>query len=175
MRFSPLAIGLSLVLATVSSSVSGQRPDDQIDPESIALLEQSRAALAAGELDQAVDLAETALAVDPRHRAVFIVLAEAARARELPGEAIRLYRQALSMEPNDLAALSGQGEALVERGAVERARQNLTRIESICETQCPPAQELSAAIAAGPPPEVLAAQNSETVPPAGEESESVSP
>lgn len=175
MRFSPIAIGLSLVFATVSSSVSGQRPDDEIDPESIALLEQSRAALAAGELDQAADLAETALALDPRNREGFIVLAETARARELPGKAVRLYRQALSMEPNDLAALEGQGEALVERGAVERARQNLARIESICETRCVSADELAAAIAAGPPPEVLAAQNQDTVPPPGEESESVSP
>lgn len=175
MRFSPLAIAMSLALATVSSTVHGQLADDQIDPQSAALVEQGRAALAAGEVERAADLVETALAVDPRNREAYLALAEIADARELPGKAIRFYREALTMEPNDVDALAGQGEVLVERGAVERARRNLARIEAICQTDCDPADRLSAVIAAGPPPEVLAAQSSPTVPPSGEEGESVSP
>lgn len=176
MRFSPLAIALSLTLATVSSASYGQLGDDQIDPWSVALVAQGRAALAAGEADAAADLVESALAVDPRNRDGYIALAEIADARELPGKAIRLYREALTIEPNDLAALSGQGRVLVERGAIERARRNLTRIEALCETACPAGTTLAEVIAAGPPPQVMAARDTIANAPApAEDEETVSP
>lgn len=174
MRFSPLAIAVSLTLATVSSSVHGQRTDDDINPRSVELVAEGRAALAAGDEVRALHLVESALAVDPRNRDGFVALAEVARARDLPGLAIRYYREALSMEPNDLAALEGQGEVLVARGALERARQNLARIEAICETECAPANSLSATIAHGPPPQELAVQEN-TAPTAGEASEQNTP
>ena len=46
-------------------------------------------------------------------------------------------------------ALSGQGAALVEKGAVERARQNLSRVRTLCKGTCPQATTLAAAIALG--------------------------
>ena len=169
MRFSPLAIALSLTLATVSSTVHGQRRDDDIDPQSIALVEAGRAALAEGDNERAANLVETGLAVDPRNRDGFVALAEIAEARGLPGLAIRYYREALTIDPNDLAALEGQGQVLVRRGAVERAQRNLTRIEALCETRCEEASTLAAAIEAGPPAAQMAAQrNSAPVPDAEE-------
>ncbi len=158
MRLSPLAIAISLTLATVSSSVHGQRTDDDINPRSISLVAEGRAALADGESARATQLVESGLAVDPRNRDGFIALAEIAIAQELPGKAIRYYREALTIDPNDLNALLGQGQVLVRRGAVERARRNLVRIEALCETECSAATELSAAIEAGPPAAQMAAQ-----------------
>jgi len=169
MRFAPVAIGLSLMLATVSSNSLGQRPDSQIDPRSVALVAQADGLRKAGDLSGANDLLESALAVDPRNRAAFIALAEIARAQSLPGKAIRLYFEALAIEPNDLVALSGQGEAMVEKGAVERAKQNLARIKSICRVECVPAKTLAAAITKGPPPTVVTAQAATKVPPKPEE------
>lgn len=151
MRFTSVAIAASLALVSFSTSLHGQRPDDQIDPRSTALLEQGRAARTAGNIDAAIDLVETAAAVDPRNRQAFIVLAEMAETRGLPGKAIRLYREALLLEPNDVDALSGQGEAMVAKGAVERARQNLARVKQLCKGNCPQATVLAAAIAKGPP------------------------
>ncbi|RED15639.1 tetratricopeptide repeat protein [Parasphingopyxis lamellibrachiae] len=159
MRLSPLAIALSLTLATVSSSVHGQRVDDDIDARSTALVEAGRAALAEGDNDRAADLVESALAVDPRNRDGFIALAEIAEERELPGKAIRYYREALTIDPNDLAALEGQGRVLVSRGAIERARRNLVRIEALCEGDCPEAVSLAAVIEAAPPAAQLAARD----------------
>lgn len=164
MRFSPTAIALALTLATVSSGVHGQRSDDDIDLQSIALVEEGRAALAAGDNERAAELVETGLAVDPRNRDGYVALAEIAVADELPGKAIRYYREALTIDPNDLAALEGQGRVLVSRGAVERARRNLVRIEAICETECTQATVLAAAIEAGPPPTQMAAQDSAASP-----------
>ena len=58
---------------------------------------------------------------------------------------------------------------MVQKGAVERARVNLARINQLCKGNCPPAAALSAAIAKGPPAEVVTAQATTKVPPKGEE------
>jgi Tfp pilus assembly protein PilF len=152
MRYTPVAAAVSLALLTIATSLHGQRADDQIDPRSVQLLEKGRAARAAGNLGQATDLIETALVVDPRNRAAFTTLAEIARTQNLPGKAIRLYREALLLEPNDAAALRGQGEALVQKGAVEKAKENLARIRTVCGGKpCPESVTLAAVIAKGPP------------------------
>ena len=89
MRFSPVALAIALAGLSVSTSLQGQRADAQIDPRSMALLMQGRAAAASGNLDSATDLIETALAVDPRNRAAFLELATVATRQGLPGKAIR--------------------------------------------------------------------------------------
>ncbi|KHA65091.1 TPR repeat-containing protein [Sphingomonas sp. Ant20] len=151
MRFSTVAVAAALTVVSVSTSLSGQRPDTQIDARSLQLLAQGRSLKAAGNLDGATDMLETAVAVDPRNRAAFVELGRVAEARELPGKAIRLYREALLLEPNDVTALQGQGSALVMKGAVVRARDNLAKIRTICKGPCPEAVQLAAIIAKGPP------------------------
>ncbi|WP_076069276.1 tetratricopeptide repeat protein [Sphingomonas montana] len=174
MRFSGPAVALAVVLGLTASVGSGQKPDDQINPRSIALMQAGDAARRAGNLTGANDLIETALAVDPRNRAAYIALARVAQAQALPGKAIRLYREALVIEPNDVAALGGQGEAMVQKGAVERAKVNLARIRALCKAApCAPAATLAAAIAKGPPPAVVTAQATTVVPPKGQEAATI--
>ncbi|GAA0731175.1 hypothetical protein [Sphingomonas japonica] len=151
MRFTSVSVALALALVSIATSVNGQRADDQIDARSLALLEQGKAAKAAGKLDAATDALESALVVDPRNRQAFVELAEVARARDLPGKAIRLYREALVIEPNDVAVLRGQGAALVSKGAVAKANENLTKIRTICGGDCADATQLAGVIAKGPP------------------------
>lgn len=152
MRYTSLAVAAALTLVTVATAVQGQHATDAVDPRSLALLARGKALQGAGNLDAATDALESAVAVDPRNRAAFVTLADVAQARGLPGKAIRLYREALSLDPNDLAALTGQGEALVSKGAVSRARENLARIKTVCgKRACPEVAALSASIAKGPP------------------------
>ena len=158
MRLTPIALSAALLLATVSSAGIGQRPDAQIDPRSTALAGEAQALTAQGRYAEATDLLETALAIDPRNRQAYVGLAKAAQGQKLPGKAVKFYYEALKLEPNDLNALAGQGEALVQRGAVERAKQNLSRIKTLCHGACPQATNLAAVIAKGPPPEVMTAQ-----------------
>jgi Tfp pilus assembly protein PilF len=165
MRLTPIALSVALALATMATAGHGQRPDDQIDARSIALLQQGQALTAAGQYNEAIDSLETALAVDPRNRAAYVALARVAQAQKLPGKATGLYAEALKLEPNDVGALAGQGEALVQRGAVERAKRNLERIKTLCKDPCPHATTLAAVIAKGPPPEVVTARAT-TPPPA---------
>jgi len=73
----------------------------------------------------------------------------------------------LSLDPSDIAALRGQGEALVARGAVQRARENLAKIRTVCAKRaCPEIAALTATIAKGPPI-VTAAAATVVPPPAG--------
>lgn len=164
MRLTTLTAAAALALVSISTSLNGQRPDDQINPRSMALLQQGESARATGDLDRAAGLIETALAVDPRNRQGFIVLAEISRARGLPGQSIRLYREALVLEPADLRALRGQGEALVAKGAVAKAQENLAKIRKLCGAQCTDATALAAAIAKGPPATATAQQSITPVP-----------
>ncbi|WP_425229640.1 tetratricopeptide repeat protein [Sphingomonas sp.] len=167
MRSLPLVLAGSLAVLSISTSLAGQRPAAAIDTRSLQLLTEGKTARAAGDLDAAQDALEAAAAVDPRNRQAFIQLAEIAEARNLPGKAIRLYREALELEPNDVVALAGQGEALVRRGAVNRARENLARVRTLCRGGCPQLAQLTAAIAHGPP--VATAQAVTPVPAAAHE------
>lgn len=159
MRYTPAACALALAFATVSSAVIGQRPDHQVDARSVSLVQRAETVRAAGDLNGATDLLESALAVDPRNRTAFVALARIAQAQQLPGKAVRMYREALMLEPTDLVALKGQGEALVQKGALEKARENLARIRTLCKTPtCPEATTLAAAIDKGPPATALSAK-----------------
>lgn len=158
MRFSPPAVALSLALLTVASASHSQRPDTQIDPQSLALTNEAIGFAGAQKYDEAISALETALAVDPRNRQAYIHLAHVAQKQGLPGKAIRFYREALLIEPNDVAALAGQGDALVQKGAVEKARENLARIKQLCVTNCAEQDKLAAAIAKGPAVPVISAQ-----------------
>ncbi|MET0180215.1 MAG: hypothetical protein ABW194_06985 [Novosphingobium sp.] len=157
MRYYPAALALSL-LAAVSASVGHGAAPESDDAQARSLLADGRALLAEGDSNGATDAFEAALAVDPGYIAVYLALADAARAEGLQGKAIHYYREALERDPDNLAALSGEGGAMVEKGAVEKARRNLTRLEGLCGKGCAETQQLAGAIAQGPTPRVLSAE-----------------
>ena len=161
MRFAPVAAALSLLLATTASVSNAEERD--ADPRAAALITQGQASLKAGETQAAIDAFEAALTVDPGFTPIFVELAEAARADGLQGKAIRYYREALARDPSNFAAMSGEGSALVEKGALEKAKRNLARLESLCGSDCPETKALQSSIAKGPPPR-LAAETDETAP-----------
>src|SRR6187549_2740796 len=140
MRYTPSALALSL-LAAVTASVS-YGAERQPDPRATALVAEGKSELAAGQTQAAVDSFEAALAIDPAHTPIYLDLAEAARQQGLQGKAIHYYRAALEREPDNLAAISGEGEALLEKGAIEKARRNLARLESMCGGECSETREL---------------------------------
>ena len=175
MRLVPVVLAAALGVTALATASHGQKPDTQVDARSIALLDQARTARAAGSFEQANDLLETALAVDPKNRRAFLDLAEIAKAQGLPGKAIRLYREALELEPNDVAALAGQGDALVQKGAVTKAQENLAKVKRLCTASCPEEARLAALIAKGPPPAVLSAQTTAKVPAPGAEDKTRKP
>src|SRR5690242_8651620 len=125
MRISLVGTAAALTLVSVSTSLHSQRPDNQIDARSLQWLAKGKAAATAGQFDAATDDLETALAVDPRNREAFVILGNVAHQRGLNGKAIRHYRDALQLDPNDRAAISGEGQALMAKGATKLAQDDL--------------------------------------------------
>ncbi|HKY82106.1 MAG TPA: tetratricopeptide repeat protein [Sphingobium sp.] len=164
MRFTPASIALAVLLTTVSSVGLTQRPDSQISPLSIEWQHAGTAARRAGNFQAATDALETALAVDPRNRTAYTELAQVARAQGLQGKAIRLYREALLLDPTDVGALVGQGEAMVEKGAIAKAKENLAQAQSVCKAECGAIGKLAAAIEKGPPATVLSVKDAVPAP-----------
>ncbi|MBL0767250.1 tetratricopeptide repeat protein [Sphingopyxis sp. DHUNG17] len=158
MRVSFLALGAGLVLASMPVASDAQRADNDILPQSIALQAEGQKAQEAGDLNLAVDYYESALAADPRNRSAIIALAQVARAQGLPGKAIGLYREALLLEPNDIIALTGQGEALADKGALELAREKLATAQRLCAQKCPQVAALERSINASAEKRVVAAE-----------------
>lgn len=156
MRYYPAALALSLVAAVTASVGYGAERDP--DPRAAALVAEGRSELAQGQVQAAIDSFEAALAIDPAYTPIYLDLAEAARGSGLQGKAIHYYREALEREPNNFAAISGEGEALLEKGAVEKARRNLAQLESLCGDNCRETQQLAAALQRGPQPGVLTAE-----------------
>ena len=151
MRVVARAVLVSIAALALAAPVSGQRADDQILPKSIELQRQGQALMGAGKFEQAEDVLETSLAVDPRNRWAFVDLARVAEKQRLFGKAVRMANKALQLEPNDPEAIAVQGEAMVELGATARAQANLQKLQQICGAKgCPQIAQLSAAITRGP-------------------------
>jgi tetratricopeptide (TPR) repeat protein len=162
MRFAPAAAALSLVLVTTASVTIARNYTP--DPRAAVLQQEGRAALAKGDTDAAIDAFEAALAVDPAHTALFVDLGEASRQVGLQGKAITYYREALAREPRNFAAMSGEGEALAERGALEKAKRSLAQLESLCGATCPETVALRARLSSGAKPRFAAETAGDSTP-----------
>jgi tetratricopeptide (TPR) repeat protein len=141
---------VGLAAAAFAAPATGQRTDDQILPKSMELERQAKALAGAGKFEQAEDVLESALAVDPRNRWAFVDLARVAEKQRLFGKAVRMANKALQIEPNDVDAIAVQGEAMVELGAPARAQANLQKLQTLCPKGCPAVTQLSSAISRGP-------------------------
>jgi tetratricopeptide (TPR) repeat protein len=157
MRYTPAALALSLV-ALLTASVGYSAPPQPLDPRAATLVAQGRGELAAGRIDAAIDAYEAALAIQPGSVAVLVQLADATRRQGMQGKALHYYREALAADPQNVTAISGEGSALVEKGAVEKARRNLTRLEGLCGSSCDATRQLAAAISKGASPRMVSAE-----------------
>jgi len=151
MQSFPRVLLAGFAAIALGAPVGAQSPDDQINPKSVQLMHEGQALMGAGKLEEAENLLETALAVDPRNRWAYTDIARVAEKQRLYGKAVRMTDKALLIEPNDLDAIAVQGEAMVEMGATARAQDNLQKLQTICGAKgCPQVAQLSGAISRGP-------------------------
>lgn len=151
MRFAPVSLVLA-GLAALTASAGHSAAPEVLDPRAIALQGEGRAALAAGDFNRATDGFEAALAIQPGSPTLVMDLAEVARRQTLPGKALHYYRAVLERDPSNLDALAGEGQALADKGALDKAKRNLARLQSICGDGCAPTRNLAAAINAAQVP-----------------------
>ena len=157
MRYTPAALALAL-LAGVTSSITYSDTGDALGPRAAALVAQGDAAIASGKVNAAIDAYEAALVVQPGSALVLIDLAEATRVQGMQGKALHYYREALLSDPRNLTAIAGEGAALAEKGAVQKAERNLAQLKGLCGNDCAATKRLSAALAADPSTRVVRAE-----------------
>lgn len=159
MRFTPAAFVLATAFALTASAGISQRSTisaGSADHRATAWAAKGATALEAGNYSAARDAYETAMMLSPGDPANFIAMARIARAEKLPGLAIKYFADALRLDPQNQTALQGQGLAMVDKGAIESARDTLAKLQALCKGDCPSAQPLAAAVKAGPPKLVAA-------------------
>lgn len=163
MRYYPAALALSLLVG-VTASAGGAREVTPVDPRAEALIATGQGELAKGNVDAATDAFEAALAVDPGAVPAYLALGEAARKAGMQGKAIHYFRLALARDPDNLEAIAGEGGAMAEKGALDKAKRNLARLEGLCGRNCSEAGQLAGAIAHGPMPRVVSAESVKPAP-----------
>ena len=157
MRFTPAAILLAGALALSSSSSVGrigpQGPSTSNDasPVASAWTDHGAAALDTGDLRAARSAYETALLLNPGDSSIYFALGKVARAEKMPGRAIKYFDDAIRLDPKNQTAVLEEGLAMMDKGAIESARQTLAQLKTLCAKNCAIAEPLAAAIAAGPP------------------------
>ncbi len=62
-------------------------------------------------------------------------------------QAMTYYNKALALDPSHKGALEYQGELFVEIGQIDKARENLKRLNSLCWSDCEEEDDLKAFIA----------------------------
>ena len=134
-----------LMISSLSISTAEAAPA-QGAPASQTMVVRAQASLDQGKTQAAIDQFEAALALDPSNVAAYIGLGRAHVKADLSGKAVRFYREALAIDPNDLTALEEQGKVFADRGATQRAQINLARIRTICKSDCLHATRLASAI-----------------------------
>ena len=92
--------------APIDAAPSSSEPRAARAGTARAAARERKAARAAGDLDTANGLIESALAVDPRNGAAYVAMARAVKTQGLEGKAVGFYKEALELEPNDQIALA---------------------------------------------------------------------
>jgi Tfp pilus assembly protein PilF len=109
------------------------------------LVARAQAAVLQSKTTDALDLYEAALAADPKNMSAYLGLGRAYEGIGMQGRALRYYRLALEINPNDVAVLEAQALGMIAKGAPTKAQVPLDRIRKLCPKGCPSLARVDAA------------------------------
>jgi tetratricopeptide (TPR) repeat protein len=136
---------LVIVAALTAGSVQAKAPVG--NALAADLIAQARAASTAGKQADALDLYEAAALADPTNPGPFVGLARTYETLGLQGKALRYYREALELNPNDVAVLESQALLMIAKGNIIKAQISLDRIKKLCaKAACPATNRVEAAL-----------------------------
>jgi tetratricopeptide (TPR) repeat protein len=104
-------------VCALATSAAAQRPN-QGEDESAAFVDEGRAALRNGKLDEAARSLDQALALNPRRVEAYVLRSAVYAARKQYKDGIALMRRAQALAPNDAEVLTALGTHLVLSGDV---------------------------------------------------------
>ena len=103
----------------------------------------------AGSFDEALVILETIIQKKPDDADIHNYMGFSFRKKGMLEKSAYHYKQALEINPKHLGALEYQGELYIALGEIEKAKENLAKIDDICWTQCSELRELKQAIELG--------------------------
>ncbi len=109
--------------------------------------EQGRALALAGHYDDALKALK---AVTEPDSMTFTMIGYAMRKLGKYDEGLAYYQKALALDPENVNTHEYLGEAYAEKGKLDLAKAELTKVASVCGTTCEQYQDLSKAIAGTP-------------------------
>ena len=140
-----LRAGLAFLLG-VAVPVSAAHAFDTNTPSKGAPdLEAVRAAIKVRNYDAALTQLK-AIAVNSQHPDVYSLMGFALRKTGDRAQAMTYYRKALDADPGHKGALEYQGELYIELGQIDKAKENLAKLEPLCRLGCEEEEDLKDAI-----------------------------
>ena len=143
-----LMLGSLIALAVASSAAIAA---DSIPTKDSPDLSKPRAAIKAKNYDAALaDL--KVLVVKYPEPDVYSLMGFVLRKTGDRTQSMTYYQKALAADPTHRGALEYQGELFVELGQIDKARENLARLDKVCTFGCEEKDDLKEAIAHAPKP-----------------------
>ncbi len=143
---------VAALLFTSGARAAGGGPDDSIGRggrTSDPAIEAIQAAVAKSDWARARELARASVEKDPRNADYHNLYAYAIRMGDKPEMDLvfRHYNEALRIDPKHLGAHEYLGEAYLQTGNLERAKQELQALDDLCFLPCKEYSTLKQAIA----------------------------
>src|SRR6516164_5438831 len=138
---------LSVLLVGASLGATGALAVDNITSKDAPDLTSVRAKIKAKDFKAA--LAElTPMLATYQHADVYNLMGFSLRKTGDYKQAYTFYRKALDFDPNHKGALEYQGELYVETGQIEKAKENIVRLQQLCPSGCEELADLQRAVSA---------------------------
>jgi tetratricopeptide (TPR) repeat protein len=136
---------LSTMLATVALGTTGAFAVDNITSRDAPDLTSVRAKIKAKDFKGA--LAElTPMLATYQHADIYNLMGYSLRKTGDYKQAYTFYRKALDFDPDHKGALEYLGELYVETGQIEKAKENIVRLQQLCPSGCEELADLQRAV-----------------------------
>jgi tetratricopeptide (TPR) repeat protein len=142
-RLARLVVTMAMLNAPFGPSFAADTPASTDVPD----LAPIRAKVYAKDYQSAVDDLR-ALTATVKHADVYNLLGFSLRNLGRYDEAATWYREALYYDPDHRNAIEYQGELFIRTGQLQRARNNVQKLEFLCLQGCPELTQLRDAVAA---------------------------
>ena len=141
---------LSSMLAIVAFGTTGAFAVDNVTSRDAPDLTSVRAKIKAKDFKGA--LAElTPMLATYQHADVYNLMGYSLRKTGDYKQAYTFYRKALDFDPDHKGALEYLGELYVETGQIEKAKENIVRLQQLCPSSCEELADLQRAVSAASP------------------------
>lgn len=139
-----IATLLAVCIGTTAHAVDNITSRDAPDLAAV------RASIEAKDYKTAI-VALTPMLVTHQHADVYNLMGYSLRKSGDTRQALTFYRKALDFDPKHKGALEYMGELYVETGQIDKARENVAKLKTLCPSGCEELADLQQAIAAAAP------------------------